>query len=244
MIEYEVDYQLINTHDELKESVDLSDVRSVIAHANYHWRQAQILPYEYGLRIFKIGAIIASASVSVAADNMSHVLQMPIDTIKRSVKLARMLDCSEERFREEWDKHEVKSFAELCDIHLGKHKEKKLDAKVLKSRVYIRDVAKRRQDMTKDDVAEAKKMRDILLRAFPLNNEVIDKVYLRYYDCTGCGEMSPPKGHELVEFNGNPDILVPLCASCINAKISPEPDKVAEMYAVYAANAETALYKL
>lgn len=97
--------------------------------------------------------------------------------------------------------------------------------------------------LQKEDKRKLTKIRTQMEQLCPLEPEVHDFNYIKYYDCCHCGEQAPPGGHS-ISYKKSKGWKYPICDKCLEEETPLDMERLAELYYRYALTIEYALDKI
>lgn len=189
--------------------------------------------YEEALSLFRLGVNVHNSKAGVTVTTIAKESNVSTNRLKMCVRLARVLDCDEEKFKEEFSNILYGSFDKVYARCVSRtrrphtYNNKKIGQLLL-------DIEQGLED--RDTSAYAEKALLTIKRR--INNVLIpdlkiaDRDYLKYYGCCSCGSYPPPEsGYVLVERDG---LTIPLCDECYARDNDIDYKLVATMWNNYA----------
>lgn len=205
-------------------------------------------------QMFMIGVVMNSPSFNEAKVPMRQIAEtLGVKAVKLTMakSLAKRFDNDPDKFMRYIDLHGLNmKWSQLTQHIFGKQKNVQEILKGIVGLTYhVLELIKCANQLPADERREVYEKlvstRKVLDKFAPFHEQIADKNYLRYSPCACCGEYPPPPdtGFELASYANSVGAAIqyPVCPLCKKNGITPDKDRIAEMYAGYAVGMEQAV---
>lgn len=225
---------------------DPTDSRKVVSYLKQKATGMVSAFLDNAMRMFEIGAGLNKEQTNITIRDMGEVLGIPYPKLSVAKTVAKKLDNDSEKFRRLFLESGVRTFEAFSKQLLGEKKTRLPGIKTVetthrKVKRHITAVKVGNQEDMPTYIAMLKRIRDLLIRNFPLDESVTDPNYIKYSPCCCCGDQDiPPTGNVVAAIDGMPHAAYPVCEKCNKDNVPPDYKLVMELYINYSLNMQKA----
>jgi len=242
MNNYEAEDFVLHTQESPRiDNIDSSDIGNVISGVNALVENARDYKYLEAERLFEVGCLLNETNAAISQREYADILGVGQHQISDAKRVAGTLMNDKERFVKEMERLDNMSWYSLKKRLLPPVKVSVTNAlKALSKRVSraFNDIG----GMERADYNGFRRIKNMLRRYIPDDENISDLNYLEYSPCCCCGSGDiPPDGNNIQSYKGLPHISYPVCDDCLEKQKKPDPERVMAIYAAYAINLERSI---
>jgi hypothetical protein len=245
-LQEEGDDRWLNMKSKKKDTseADIMSARSMLSQASLKISESKDSLFESYCKRFELGALANSLSSVLTQREQCSYIGTSAKELVESKKIAKHFDNDILKFRLFLSLNRFESWKRLSKVILKRRSSRttrpyKLTKAFLLMRRTIDDYKNFPADVGEYYYQTLKAMAKMLSRVVPFT-EVIDKNFLKYSDCCGCGEEAWGDGHKILYTKTPTPMPYPMCDKCIDEKVEVDMSRVASIYYIFSKNIETA----
>lgn len=199
------------------------------------------LPLMRAETLFDLGVQVSNISNQKMIADVATTAGIKLGLLNQARYLARQFKADRNTFLKEFKESGVSTIGKFISYKWPKPQRNKTleaftNAPELTNAITDLVVA-HRQEPTQQRLDVLTFIHNYIGKNIPMDVKILDRNYIRYYNCAGCDTMAPEEGHQKISLNG---LGIPMCPECLANGTKPDMLRVAVMYGRYAADIERA----
>lgn len=224
-----------------------SDPMQALGTATLLMRQGGDLPYLQAQHMWDIGVLLQPYSDKTLLSQMAESMGVATTLLRDARHVVSKYRGDKEKFLAEFKASGAKSFTWFVTKVLNKAKRAKQKPVVSDMDLYysiIRTIREYKDSKNPDILHTLSKIQDAIGRGIPPTGPLLDRNYVKFYNCVCCDEQAPEDGHNLVTMPDLHGVRLPVCETCKEENNPPNLAKATIMYAKYAYDVERAYNRI